>query len=157
MNTRLIILMAATAFASAGCSNSAGTSAPPATHVTVPSSAQTVPAVEAMVARLPAGTRVYVMDSIAVHAGDEVAVFAAASRVMRTAAKLTVVDAASGETFTFPANATDTPNTNCLCHLFRDIRPHSGRKGAPCDEKRNRHRHSWTQTNTGRSHQYHEP
>jgi hypothetical protein len=59
-----------------------------------------------MVQKLPAGTRICEMDSIAVHSGDEVAIFSTASKIVRTADHLTLIDAESHQSFVFAGDAT---------------------------------------------------
>jgi hypothetical protein len=102
-------MIAASCIAFAGCGGSGAHSDPIAAHVSAGAPTKTQDAVGKMMSsleqKLPAGTRVFQTDSVVVHAGDNFAQFAAASRVTRSASSVTVVDAESGQTFVFPADA----------------------------------------------------
>jgi hypothetical protein len=102
-------MIAASCIAFAGCGGPATHSDSIAAHLSAGAPTKTQDSVNKMMSaleqKLPAGTRVFQTDSIVVHAGDNFAQFAAASRVTRSASSVTVVDAESAQTFTFPADA----------------------------------------------------
>ncbi|HEY0393612.1 MAG TPA: hypothetical protein VGD01_03875, partial [Candidatus Elarobacter sp.] len=86
---RSIFMIVASCIAFAGCGGPATHSDSIAAHLSAGAPTKTQDSVNKMMSaleqKLPAGTRVFQTDSIVVHAGDNFAQFAAASRVTRSA------------------------------------------------------------------------
>jgi len=104
---RSISLIAVSCIVFAGCGASGSHAISPVTSINAP--VKGADAVHQMLssveAKLPAGTRVFQTDSVVIRGGDGFAQFAAAAKITRGTSTLTVVDAESGQTFTFPAGA----------------------------------------------------